>query len=171
MSDAGYHILENVGAGAEVGVEDEEEVALSAGEGVAKIASFLEVRPVVSADVVETVCCGKTLDRVHGTIVENPDFEVGVVDLGNVLVGIFQDFDGFLAAGKVNVDRGAFFIILDSKFFHNLLVAFHVEVFTAEADKVGDREIGLNESNENTKPVVQSALTSGLNSKEETYHI
>ena len=165
------HILEDVGTGAEVGVEDEEEIALGACEGVAKIASFLQVRPVVSADVVETICCGETLDRVHSTIVENPDFEIGVVDLGNILVSILQDFDGLLAAGKVNIDRRAFFIILDSKFFHNLLVSFDVEVFTAEADKVGDREIKLNESDKNSKPVGPSTFISELNLREETYHI
>jgi hypothetical protein len=50
------------------------------------------MRAVGAADVVEFVFLrGERLDGGEGAVVQNPDFVVGVAELEDVLVGVFED--------------------------------------------------------------------------------
>jgi hypothetical protein len=93
-------LLEEVGAWAEIGVEDREEFARRDGESVAEIASFLQVAPILAADVVEPVSLRKLLDGVQAPVVEDVDPVVGVRKSSDMLVCVGENFERLSAAGK-----------------------------------------------------------------------
>jgi hypothetical protein len=72
------HFVQEFSTGAEICVEDGEEIALSPSKGPSQIAGFLKVRFVVAAETGESVSFGECLDRVETSIVVGVDLEVQV---------------------------------------------------------------------------------------------
>ena len=135
MADAGYHITEDVGPRTKVGVKNEEEISTGAGEGVSEISCLLEFWSIVAANVVETIGCGQAFDRIHTAVVQNPDLDIGVVNLGDIFVRVFEDFEGLLAAGQVDVNRWIFFTLLNGVFFYDSFVLLTSKSFPQKPTK------------------------------------
>lgn len=69
----------------------------------------------------------------------------------NIFVGVLEHFDGFFAAGEVNVD-GRTGDGIDGVRGQDLLVGFDVVVFAADGDGVGDEEVDLEEEDDGSEP-------------------
>lgn len=100
------HVLDEVGAGAEIGIENDEEVAFGLGECIPQVTCLLQVGLVVASDVVESIAFGKALHRVKTAIIEDPHLEIAVCKLLHMLIGVLQDFQRLMTARKVDVNKG-----------------------------------------------------------------
>lgn len=149
----GQEFAQEIRSRAEVGVEDDEEVAVGLCKSPAQIPCLPEPRFVISSDVVETIQLSECSNRLQTTIIQDVNAELPgkVVKSTDVSVGVFQHFQRLPASWQVYVhSRGVLWQRL--MILEYLLVTFKVKVSPDDTNTIGDDQVNLQSPSEDTKP-------------------
>lgn len=150
-------LVEEVGPGAKVGVENGKVVAVGARKGPTQVARLLEAGAVVAHQVVEAVALGELLDRLLGAVVEDVHAQsVGrPVELRDVLPGVVKDLELLGADGQVDVDGGRCRALGEKgvEARDAGLVGVVVPVLAHDADPVADEQVQVEEPDKDAVPV------------------
>ncbi len=105
--EVGHQVVQEVGAGAEVGVEDGDDLAGAFGQAVVEVAGLLEAAAVGAGAVLEAVGLGESAHLGAVGVVEDEDGEfAGPADGGGVAVGVVEDGQRFAGGGQQEVHAG-----------------------------------------------------------------
>jgi hypothetical protein len=126
---------EEIGAGTEISIVDDEEISRTFGECVSHVSCLFKLRSVLAAHVGESITFAEIFDFWLGSIVQNEDlhFSGDVFEFGDVLPGVIEDFERLFADGQEDIDSwGGFFV--ERVLFDNLVVFLEIELLSHDGD-------------------------------------
>src|SRR5262249_23750622 len=106
VNEVRHGLVQEVGAGCEVGVEDDDELTAANVQGVVQVAGLLQPAPVGPHNVPEPVAEGQVAHRLAGRVIEHVDrLDATPGYAADVVEGVVEYVQWLAAARQEHVDR------------------------------------------------------------------